>query len=169
MARGIPSKKIVIHSNSLGCQFGKNCCPFEQRGLSVPKKCHPFEWLGLSVWKKLSSLRTAWDIRFKKLLSVRTARVIRLKKKLLTIGGTEPICSKILAKFHPKTISSLPTRVERSVILQVSYVMKFVYKPIMSIYGSLLLCSHRRFHITNRLLTVLTYTVVHILFNTGCY
>ena len=95
MARGIPSKKIVIHSNSLGYQFGKNCRPFEQRGLSVPKKCHPFEWLGLSVWKKLSSLRTAWDIRFKKLLSVRTARAIRLKKKLSTIGGTEPICSRI--------------------------------------------------------------------------
>ena len=82
-----------------GVSLEKNCHPFEQRGLSVPKKCHPFEWLGLSVWKKLSSLRTAWDIRFKKLLSVRTARAIRLKKKLLTIGGTEPICSKILAKF----------------------------------------------------------------------
>ena len=68
---GYPSQKNVIRLNGLGCPFGK----------------------------KLSSLRTAWDIRFKKLLSVRTARAIRLKKKLLTIGGTEPICSKILAKF----------------------------------------------------------------------
>jgi len=71
---------IVIHSNSLGYLFGKNCRLFEQLGLSVPKK---------------SVIRTAWDIRFKKLLSVRTARAIRLKKKLSTVGGTEPICSKI--------------------------------------------------------------------------
>ena len=148
MARGIASKKIVIHSNSLGYQFGKNCCPFEQRGLSVPKKCHPFEWLGLSVWKKLSSLRTAWDIRFKKLLSVRTARAIRLKKKLLTIGGTEPICSKILAKFPSqnhfisthscRTICYSPGPVCYEVCLQTYHEYLWVSAPFVAIFAFIL-------------------------------
>ena len=80
-AWAICSEKIVVRLNSL-------CYLFQ-------KKCHPFERLGLSVWKKLSSPRMAWDIRFKKLLSVRMARAIHSKKKLSTVGGTEPICSKI--------------------------------------------------------------------------
>ena len=99
-----------IRLNGSGYPFKKNFHPFERLGLSLrkklssvwtacaigsKKKCHPFERLGLSVWKKLSSPRMAWDIRLKKLLSVRMARAIHLKKKLSTVGGTEPICSKI--------------------------------------------------------------------------
>ena len=100
-----------IRLNGSGYPFKKNFHPFERFGLSVrrkklssvwtacairsKKKCHPFERLGLSVWKKLSSPRMAWDIRFKKLLSIRMARAIHSKKKLSTVGGTEPICSKI--------------------------------------------------------------------------
>ena len=96
MARGISSKKIVIHLSGLGYLFRKNCRQLEQLGLSVPNKnviC--LNGLGLSVWKKLSSPGTAWDIRFKTLLSVRMARAIHSKKNLSTVGGTEPICSKI--------------------------------------------------------------------------
>ena len=99
-----------IRLNGLGYPFKKNFQPFERLGLSVrkklssvwtacsirsKKKCHLLERLGLSVWKKLSSPRMAWDIHFKKLLSVRMARAIHSKKKLSTVGGTEPICSKI--------------------------------------------------------------------------
>ena len=81
MARGIRSKKFS--SVWTAC------------AIRSKKKCHPFERLGLSVCKKLSSPQMAWDIRFKKLLSVRMARAIHSKKKLSTVGGTEPICSKI--------------------------------------------------------------------------
>ena len=111
-APGIRSKKIVIHLNDLGYPFGKSC--------------HPFEWLGVSIWKKLSCTRTAWAIRLKKV-------VICLKKNLLTVWATEAICSKInFSRVSvPKPILLLATRVKRSVILQVTYVVNFVYKCII--------------------------------------
>ena len=111
-APGVRSKKIVIRSNDLGYLFEKGC--------------HPFERLGPSVWKKLSSVRTVCAIRLKKV-------VIRSEKNLSTVRATEAICSKVNFSrvSHPKTISSLATRVERCVILQVTYVTSFVYKRII--------------------------------------
>ena len=108
-ARGIRSRKIVVHSNGLGYLFGKNCRPFEQLGLSVSKK------------KLMSSIWTAWAVRleniviclnglgypFQKIVIplnglgypfqkiVIRSDAIHLKKNLSTVGGTEPICSKI--------------------------------------------------------------------------
>ena len=80
-AWAICSEKIVVRLNSL-------FYPFQKKLSSA--------WTAWAVcWKKLSSPRMAWDIRFKKLLSVRMARAIHSKKKLSTVGGTEPICSKI--------------------------------------------------------------------------
>ena len=95
-AWGIRSKKIVIHSNGLCYVFGKNCRPFEQLG-------HPFPP------KLMSSVWTAWVVRlekivfcsnglgypFQKIVMCSDARAIGLKKKLSTVGGTEPVCSKI--------------------------------------------------------------------------
>ena len=111
--------------------------------LAVSKRIwYPFERLGLSVWKKLSSVR--------KLLSVQTARANRSKKFVdCSSDWSYLFKDKFSPTFHPKTISSLATCIERSVILQVTYVTNFVYKRI--IYGSLLHCSHLRLHIINQL------------------
>ena len=130
--------------------------------LAVSKRIwYPFERLGLSVWKKLLSVRTTWDIRLKKLLSVQTAQANRSKKFVdYSSDWSYLFKDKFSPTFHPKTISSLATCIKRSVILQVTYVTKFVYKRI--IYGSLLHCSHLRLHIINQLSTVSTY----VLFNT---
>ena len=65
-------------------------------GYPFEKSCHPFERLGISVWKNCYP--------FERLgLSIR-------KKNLSTVRATEAICSK------------RATRVDRSVILQVTYV-----------------------------------------------
>ena len=101
-----------IRLNGSGYPFQKNCHPFARLGLSVWKKL-------LSVWtawairskkkinvihlnslgspfgKKLSSVRTAWGIRFKKFWSVWTVGLCVWKRNMSTVGGTEPICSKI--------------------------------------------------------------------------
>ena len=79
-------EKIVVHLNGLGYLFGKNCRPFEQLGLSVSKKKiniihsnglgYPFQKIVIHVF-------------------LQDARAMRLKKNLSTVGGTEPICSKI--------------------------------------------------------------------------
>ena len=100
-----------IRLNGSGYPFKKNFHPFERLGLSVRKKLSSV-WTACAICSKKNvirlnglgglfgkncheSPRTAWDIHFKKLLSIRMARAIHSKKKLLTIGGTEPICSKI--------------------------------------------------------------------------
>ena len=142
--------KIVIRSNDLGY-------PFE-------KSCHLFKLLGLSVWKKLSSVRRAWDIRLKKLLSVQTARAICSKKNLSTVRATEAICSKInfsrvsIPKpFRRQPLTSNDLLFSRSRTLWIL----FTNVSYMNSYASLLLCSHRRFHIINRLSTVSTYVLVN--------
>ena len=111
-AWGIRSKKIVIHSNGLGYVFGKNC-PL-------------FEWLRLSVWKKLSSVRTAWAICFKKLLSVRTLGLSVWKRNCQLLEELNlSVQRSILAKFLSQNHFIVATRVKRSVILQVSYTVRY--------------------------------------------
>ena len=95
MARGIRSKKNFIHLNGLGYLFGKNCRPFEQLVLSVPKKMSSV-WTAWAVClEKIVISSNGLGYPFQKLLSIRMARAIHSKKKLSTVGGTEPICSKI--------------------------------------------------------------------------
>ena len=61
--------------------------------------------------KKKLSVWTAWDIR--------------------SNDWSYLFKDKFQPSFHPKTISSLATHVKQSVILQVMYVTKFVYKRII--------------------------------------
>ena len=115
--------------------------------------------LGVSVQKKLSSVRTAWDIRLKKLLSVRTAWAIRSEKNLSTVRATEAICSKvnfsrvsIPKPFRCQPLASNDVLFSRSRTLRVL----FTNVSYMNSYASLLLCSHLRFEIINRLSKVST-------------
>ena len=101
-----------IHLNGSGYLFQKSCHPFAWLGLSVWKKMSSFwtAWAIRSKKKKLmSSVWTAWAVHlekivicanglgypFQKIVIRLDGRAIRLKKKLSTVGGTEPICSKI--------------------------------------------------------------------------
>ena len=139
-ARGIRSKKIVIHSNSSGYLFGKNCCLFEQLGLSIPKKINVIRLNGLGwpfgkivicsnglgyPFQKIVIRLNGLGYPFQKIVIHSDARAIRLKKKLLTVGGTEPVCSKInfsrisIPKpFHLKPIMSNDLLFSRSHMLR---------------------------------------------------
>ena len=131
----------------------KNCHPFERLGLSVRKKCHPFEQLELSVWQKIVIHSNGSSYPFEKETADHFSSWSYLFK------------DRLLPSFHLKTILSLATGAERSVILQVflsGHIPNFVYKCIRNSYESLLLCSHLHFHIIIRLSRVLEY----ILFNT---
>ena len=92
-----PPKINVICLNGLGCPFGKNCHLFERLGLSVSKNCS-VRTLGLSVWKRNCQL---------------------LEELNLSVQRS------ILAKFLSQNHFIVATRVKRSVILQVSYTVRY--------------------------------------------
>ena len=144
---------------------------FELLGLSIPKKeCHPFEWLELHISfhrkchlfeRLVLSIRTAWAIRLEKIVICSNTLGYPFEKncypfKQIWLSVWKRNCrpfmplklsvqDKFQPSFHPKTILSL-FRVERSVILEWSR-----YEGCLQIHheychGSLLLCSHLRFH-----------------------
>ena len=122
------------------------CC-FRTDLVSVQENCHPFKRLRLSVWKRLSSVRTTRAIRLKKVVIRSNGLGYPFEKFVIRSNGsgypfrkefvdrssdwTYLFKGKFQPSFHPKTISLLATRVERCVILQVTYVTGFVYKRII--------------------------------------
>ena len=131
-----------IRLNGLGYPFQKNCHPFERLGLCVWKKLSSVwtAWairspkkLMSSVWtawagrlEKLSSVRTAWAICFKKLLSVRTLGLSVWKRNCQLLEELNlSVQRSILAEFLSQNHFVVATCVKRSVILQVSYTVRY--------------------------------------------
>ena len=117
-------------------------------GIRSKKNCHPFEWLGLSVREKLSSIQKAWAIHLKKVDNHSNGLGYQFEKIIIRLKGSGylfekefVVCSSdwsylfkdklFQQSFHPQTISLLATRIERSVILQVTYVTNFIDKCII--------------------------------------
>ena len=75
----------------------------------------------------------AWDIRLKKNVICSNGLGYPFEKEFVDHSSNWSYLfkDKFQPRFHPKTISSLATHVKQSVILQVMYITKFVYKRII--------------------------------------